>query len=133
MRFRAVVLSAMGVLIAIGPASGHVGQPNRHWSVSGGSSIWDYYETYCFAPNWPNGITGTSANNVANGIGRWNDRTYGGGTIDFRYGRAAGNCDQIAEDVDVRYEAMEPNRLGKFQYLALIDLDGSGHLSTDSW
>jgi hypothetical protein len=106
----------------------HTGQPNRHWTTTNFSGAWDYYQIYCFEPGWPNGITGTSANNVANGIGRWNNRTSAGGEIDFRYGRATVNCDQIAEDVDVRYEAMEPDKLGKMQYFPPVDIDGAGHL-----
>jgi hypothetical protein len=125
-----MALTIMVSMAVAAPAvSAHSGQPNRHWAEHPFSTKFDYYIPYCFEDGWPNGSYGTSANNVAVGVERWNNWFVGGAEIDFRYGRMADCDDRDDEDLVVRMRDLPSGILGQFQYLCAIDCSGGHQVS----
>lgn len=114
------------------PATAHVGSPNKHWEEHSNGGRYDYYMPYCFEDGWPNGSYGTSANNVANGVGRWNDRFFAGLEIDFRYGRMADCDDRGDEDLVARMRDLPSGTVGQLGWAPLIDVSLTGHLTSAS-
>jgi hypothetical protein len=123
-----VVAASLGATLT----SGHVGYPGRHWEQHAGGP-WDYFIPFCFEDGWPGGSSGTSANNVAAGIAKWNDKIGSNGlSIDFRYSRMSDCDDRSDEDFVARIRDLPGGVLGKLDYVFLWDINAGGHLTFSS-